>query len=1839
MDKESLCLAVIGSSAGGLNALSELLAAFRNKPENISFIIAQHLSPDFKSHLAQLLARDSMLPVMQARDEQEIEAGVVYVTPPQKNISVRKGKISLKKSTTMHKPSIDELFYSAAAEYGKNSIGVILSGTGSDGMLGIIEIKKHGGLTIAQNPKYAGYDGMPVAAINSQRVDVVLQTMEMPAVIEHYATYGQLNGNLKQAKKIIKSPDEQVLKLLEDYSGTDFTNYKSSTISRRMERRLMQMGLNTMSQYLNYVEKNPDELSVLHKSFLIGVTTFFRDKDSFQFLHKKLATLIAGKKKNDSIRVWVPGCSTGEEAYSVGILLCEILGDKLKDYLVQIFASDIDEQALAVARKGLYSGESLKNVDNMLLQKYFVQTGDKYEVAKSVRALILFNQHDLTTSPAFVNLDLVSCRNLFIYFKHKLQEHIFPLFHYALREGGILFLGKSETIGPYKDLFSVVSTTHKLYFKNPVIHSRYYLKKNLHLKSKTGYSPPNVMEGSMEDLLRENFHLEYEHPFVVINEKMDVIHIQGDVSPFLALTQGEITLNVIKIAQKDIQIDLRALLTRCVSSGKAGNQLKRLTRKKKQLYVRFAVWPLLKKQRQRKLFVIAFENLNIELPLAASKPGKASKQAQTRIAELEQELNETKKHLQSFIEDLETSNEELQTLNEELQSTNEELQAANEELETSNEELQSTNEEMVIAYNELRELHRLLEEKQAQLHVTHNKLQTVFDNSRQCYMLVDESYTLQSFNSEANRISERLSRRPLLEGESVFNFIPVEFVGPFKDHVDQAFKGKVVTADQSCSIEGEMTWLHFQYVPVYGMKDRVESVLISYIDLTPEILAHKKLEASELLFRSLIENSRDVIIRQTADGKISYVSPSAERIMGYAHLDQVGRSITEFVFDDDRELLTDCLKVAAENPGSSINVYFRLKHRNGSLLWMEGTFANLFHLPEVQSLIINIRDVTDRETADRKIQESEVRFRSLIENSHEGIALINAHKKINYVTSSVNAILGFSNDELLGINVIDFIHPEDRADITALLQNLMSCFGQTVNTTYRMKNKMNNWRWIRSNITNMLHEPAVDAIVFNYEDITDRIVAETRLAAYNRNRDALINSTNDLMWSIGHDMLLNTANQAYIDFVKDTTGKELKQGDLILWEELETASADKWKQRYMRALSGETFTEEDYTAEPHELWREISFNPIWENNEVVGVACFSRNITDRKNSEVFALQNERMMADAQSVAHFGSWELDLGRNGQLSANKLRWSDEVFRIFGYEPGTTEVSNENFFRIIYPDDVTIVRDALEQSLKENSKYSIEHRIVWPDGSIRWVHENAGVISDIKTGRPVKMVGTVLDITEKKEAERKVKASEEFYRALVTNASDVVQLQGPDGIIRYESPGVKNILGYEPQEMIGRFIGEFIHPEDLPKANELVSKLIKENLTELFTQVRVLHKDGGYVWVEAKGTNMLGNPAINALVINYRDITDRKLAAEALQKSEANLRTIFDNTDIAYTLLDEGLNIVAFNPQANNFTELVYNKKLRQGENLLAFIHERELPSIKRVLEKVVRGENTRFERSYPLADDTRKWYQFRINRILSHENEMLGLCISSTDISVRKQAEFERERMTFDLVQRNKDLEQFAYIVSHNLRAPVANLLGITSVMNNNGLSIDEKIKLCTGMSISVQKLDTIINDLNFVLQTKRDISEKKERIKFTELLMDIRDNIIDLIIEEAAEIKNDFSQINQVHTLKSYLYSIFYNLITNSIKYRRPDIPPVIEIKSQRVANRVLLFFKDNGMGIDLETQGNYVFGLYKRFHLHKEGKGMGLFMVKSQVEALKGRITVKSKVGEGTEFHIELPHD
>jgi two-component system CheB/CheR fusion protein len=701
----------VGASAGGLDAFSQILDRLPASP-NVAFVFVQHLSPQHESALPTLLAARTALPVVQATDGLQIEANHVYVMPPNVHMEIVDGHLNLlpRPHDRSQFTPIDVFFESLARWAQERAIGVILSGTASDGSIGIGEIKSVGGITIAQTPESAKYDGMPRAAIATGMVDLVLSPKDIAEHISHIRQHPYLVRKAGEAADELGPTDDQFRELfgmLRRASGIDFKQYKTPTVKRRLLRRMALHRLTDVDAYLRYMKEHPPEAGALCQDLLIHVTRFFRDPDSFKALQAyAFPELTTG---DDPLRIWVPGCATGEEAYSIAMVLIESLGDRATDRKVQIFATDVSDVAIDQARSGTYPSSISADVSPERLRRFFTKADGGYRVSKILRDMCVFARHDLARDPPFSRLDLVACRNVLIYLDVTLQKRLISVFHYALKSRGFLMLGSAETTGP-QAAFTLVDKKWRLYRKSPVEAVVTFAlpqeQQTLAVRAHRPAPPPGGPEGRPVQEEANRVVLDkYGPPGVVVDNNFDIVHFRGHTGPYLEAASGEPSLNVLKMARGGLLYPLRSALN-------TARRRRRAVRKEEVLVQRNGDWravnlevlPLVTSRGE--YFLVLFEAPGAAQPKGKKTAPATPKRPRTgdgdaRVGDLRRELAASREYLQSIIQELEAANEELQSANEEILSSNEELQSTNEELDTAKEELQSTNEELNTVNEEL----------------------------------------------------------------------------------------------------------------------------------------------------------------------------------------------------------------------------------------------------------------------------------------------------------------------------------------------------------------------------------------------------------------------------------------------------------------------------------------------------------------------------------------------------------------------------------------------------------------------------------------------------------------------------------------------------------------------------------------------------------------------------------------------------------------------------------------------------------------------------------------------------------------------------------------------------------------------------------------------------------------------------------------------------------------------------------------------------------------------------------------------------------------------------------
>jgi two-component system CheB/CheR fusion protein len=821
----------------------------------MAFILVSHLDPGHASMLAEILRRHSAIPVVEAENQQEVQPDHVYTIPPNREMTLFRGTLQLivPGQQRGQRMPIDSFFRSLAEEGGERSIAVILSGTGTDGTLGLRAVLGAGGVSFVQDPATAKYDGMPASAIQSGLATYILPVdrmyWEIAAYVQNYLVR-KLPSPLPVPEA--RHPFARILMILRSKTGHDFSLYKQNTIRRRIERRMGVHNLSDPDAYARYLSENPSEVHHLFKELLINVTSFFRDPEAFEILRNEILPLLFENKPEDYVfRVWVAGCATGEEAYSVAMVFRECMDEARHRYKVQIYSTDIDEDVIAVARAGTYPPNISIDLSPERLRRFFTKEESGYRIRKEIREMVVFAVQDAVKDPPFTRLDLLSCRNLLIYFEPELQNRLIPTFYYALNPGGILFLSPSESIGRFTDLFSPLNRKWKLFLSRQ--HAGSSRTAGMYaIPPAAGHTgtgiPDRVLkprEANFMEIIRGILLQSYAPPSVIADAEGTILYVHGDTGNYLRPAPGQASLNIIEMAREGLQLELRKAMrdaakkkshvtSRGVSVRTEGGMRR----------IDLTVRPVTGTGTGRELLIVSFSEsapLKPELPPQQRQPDR--KGLARRVEELEQELQYTRENLQANLIEVQAANEEFKSTNEELQSTNEELQSTNEELETSKEELQSVNEEIVTVNAEL-------QAKIEQLTEIQNDMKNLLESTSIGTIFLDENLVVKRFTRDAARLFRLVATdvgRPLADIKS--SVVAGDIVADAQEVLDTMVprEKEVQTA--------EKVWYLARFTLYRTFENVIDGVVITFTDIT----ALKTMEAEVRRTRDLAENVVDTV--------------------------------------------------------------------------------------------------------------------------------------------------------------------------------------------------------------------------------------------------------------------------------------------------------------------------------------------------------------------------------------------------------------------------------------------------------------------------------------------------------------------------------------------------------------------------------------------------------------------------------------------------------------------------------------------------------------------------------------------------------------------------------------------------------------------------------------------------------------------------------------------------------------------------------------------------------------------------------------------------------------------
>ncbi len=846
-------IVAIGASAGGIEALTDLM---NHLPADtgMAFVLVQHLDPKHHSILTELLARKTAMSVTEVSDGLLVEPNHVYVIPPNATMSISDHTLHLGPREESHGAhmSVDHFMRALAQQKGNRAIGVILSGSGSDGTLEMAEIQAHGGVTFAQDEASAKYDGMPRSAVVAGCVDYVLPPKGIAKELERIARHPYLARRIlsgaAEAVPTVGSGLNTIFQVLRRATGVDFTHYRQTTILRRIQRRMVVHRIEDIEQYAKFVQSHPAEIKALYHDMLINVTSFFRGPRVFDAVKSMVFPAIQKNlSREGGIRVWTPGCASGEETYSIAIALIEFLGEKASDIPIQFFGTDVSDTSVTRARNGVYPENIQGDVSTERLRRFFTKVDGGYRVSKTIRDICIFAQHNLLSDPPFSRMDLICCRNLLIYLEPVLQGKVISLFDYALQPGGFLVLGSSEGVGATAGLFAVEDRTHKIFSRKAgamrqaagfSLHPRVELREYSTVRIAAKQADPIWNYGEAQKEFDRRLLTQYAPATVFVNEDMEIIHTRGNVNRYLKLAPGRPSLSLLKMAREGLDVELRNAISRAkkenVVVGKRNLQIKfgngdgegtAATTDSARL-VNFDVIPVALGNMKELYFMIVFQEAPLELPpetaLRRPRPSQETESALRRTAKLEQELAATKEYLQSVIETQEATNEELQSANEEILSSNEELQSTNEEMETAKEELQSANEELNTVNDELR--NRNLEITQI-----NNDLINLLSSIDIAVIMIGSDLTIRRFTPKAQKF---LGLIPADVGRPLSNINPTIEIADL-----QAMVLQVMSSFHT--LERELTdrmGVHYQFkiLPYRTMENKIDGAVITIVDIAPD---------------------------------------------------------------------------------------------------------------------------------------------------------------------------------------------------------------------------------------------------------------------------------------------------------------------------------------------------------------------------------------------------------------------------------------------------------------------------------------------------------------------------------------------------------------------------------------------------------------------------------------------------------------------------------------------------------------------------------------------------------------------------------------------------------------------------------------------------------------------------------------------------------------------------------------------------------------------------------------------------------------------------------------------
>ena len=1550
----------IGASAGGVAALRTF---FEQVPADsgIAYVVILHLSPNHDSQLAEVLGSAAKIPVQQVTEKTTVQPNNVYVVPPNKHLAMQDGHINVTPNLQMadRRAPVDIFFRTLAESHKAHAVAVILSGTGANGSMGLKRVKENGGAVFVQSPREAEYSDMPRNAIATELIDEILNVADIPGKI---VAYKESIGTVDIPVTQQSLEEEQQAALREIFSqlrlrtGHDFSNYKRATILRRIERRINVLGLASLIAYANFLNENPEETQSLLKDLLISVTNFFRDRDAFHYLETSVVPrLIQNKKADEPLRIWIAGCATGEEAYSVAMLLAEQLEGRKEAPLVQIFATDIDETALATARDGWYTLNDAADVSPDRLRRFFTPEAEGYRVKKDLRENILFALHNVIKDPPFSRLDMITCRNMLIYLNGTAQNRVMETFHFALKPGCFLFLGSSESVDGSNDLFASVNKQFQVFQSREAARRIVPFPDNMFpssLRSKIPVAEEKETKTEQENRALERISLsdlhqrlleQYAPPSLVVNETNKVVHISESAGRFLQIAGGEPTTDVLQIIRPELRVELRTALYQAVQ--KATNvEVKNLTVQTNggTELINLNIRPVLRPDDTARGFVlIVFET-------SADKDNKAdvvqifpSAAAETVTRQLEEEITNLKSQLRSTNEQFEVQTEELKASNEELQAMNEELRSSAEELETSKEELQSINEELITVNQELKI-------KVEEISHANNDFRNLINSTDIGTIFLDRHLRVKMFTPAIRSIFNLITAdlgRPLSDINAKLEYVELE-----RD-VDMVVE-KLQTIEREVKVMDGGTYL-MQISPYRTAEDHINGVVISFVNISRRKIAEVALRTSLDRTTEILESISDAFYTVDADFNIIYLNEKAEELwnrkrellIGKNYWTEFPQAVDSYSYKMHRKAMQEREVIHYETLSAILNRWVDV-----SLYPNEGGGMSCY-----------FRDMTERKEINDTLRNSEEHYRAIVNQATAGVSEMDVEGNFIMVNQSFCNTIQYTNQELLTMNVCDITHPDDWPFCRELLQKAIEPEGGSYTTEKRLLRKDGKPVWISESISGIRNkEEKTISIVAVGRDINKRKLTEDALRESEERLRLSTSAANIYSWQydVATDVYSFSDNAAEIlgvtelPVTADDTDKLVYPEDKnFVRNELETA---------IRKCQGFKIEFRSVKNDGTLLWLNAQTTMITDGDgkskSLIGIA---QDVSERKETEIKLHESEERYRIALEAGELATWDWN------IPTNKVIWNKQHFLLFGVDHKEDYITPEYFLEFVYSEDVVEVEKQFSEVLGDKGIYQAEFRIQRKDnGKLRWMNGYGRVTERDANGKAIRVSGVMFDSTERREAEDNLKATKNSLNtALEAAKMGVWSINLTHGYFVDHSVKHDQLLGFHSwqEDWSTDKAKTHIIEEDKPKFDEAYNNMLMKGIFNL--EARVKQTDGNVCWICYYGRAFEdGNGKFDHAAGVIFDISDRKTIEK--QKDEFigiashELKTPVTSIKAYAEILQEMFT------DSKDFASASLMEKLDGQVNRLTNL-------IKDLLDvtKVTEGQLRLIEKSFSIADMTK------------------------------------------------------------------------------------------------------------------------------------------------------------------------------------------------------------------------------------------------------------------------------